>query len=97
MLSSFCTAPAGFAGRGSAVVRPSLLAAVSGVEGTGLPVVGIVAGIAPRLRGQAATGVGVARRDALLMTIGHVQPATDATTQNDGTTLGFHSSGRPRS
>ena len=96
MLSTFCmTAPAGVDGRGSVAVRPSLLAAVRGVEGTGLP----IAGMAPRPRGWAAVGtgfdfgVGVARGSALPMTT----PQHDQITQYDGTTLGIHSSGRPRS
>lgn len=96
MLSTFwMTAPAGVDGRGSLAVRPSLLAAVRGAEGTGLP----VAGIAPRLRGQATGGFGARRGavrglavggTALLMTSQHDQIA-----QNDGTTLGFHPSRRP--
>ena len=92
MLSNLSmTAPAGVDGRGSVAVCPSLLAAVSGVQGTGLP----TAGITPRLRGQEVTGfgVGVARGSARPMTTAQ----HDQIAQNDGTTLGIHSSGRPRS
>jgi hypothetical protein len=87
MLTTFWTAPAGVCGRGSVAVRPSLLAAVPVVQGSGLP----AAGMAPRNRDRVAvrTGFGAAL----------IQKTTpnDAITQNDGTTLGIHPSRRPRS
>lgn len=88
MLSSFwMTAPAGSCGRGSVAVRPSLLAAVPVVQGSGLP----FASMAPRHRDQVVDRIGFGT--ALLQKT----TTNDPITQNDGTTLGNHPSGRPRS
>jgi len=92
MLSSFWTAPAGICGRGSVAVRPSLLAALPVVQGSGLS----VAGMAPRYRDRVAvrTGFGAA---AIQKTTTHDVIAQNDGTQNDGTTLGIHLSRRPGS
>jgi len=96
MLSSFWTGPAGICGRGSVAVRPSLLAALPVVQGSGLS----VAGMAPRYRDRVAvrTGFGAA---LIQKTTHDVIAQNDDTrndgTQNDGTTLGIHLSRRPGS
>jgi len=85
VLSSFWTAPADLCGRGAAA-RPSLLGVVP-VQGSGLP----VAGMAPRFRDGVAIGIGSGPAPTPKTT------QNDGITQNDGTTLGNHSPGRPRS
>jgi len=99
MLSmSFALAPAGVLGSGSAfarpyactAVRPSLLAPVAVVQGTGVPFAGIA-----RRRGAALAGAltGIGFQAALPTTQQH-----DEITQHDGPTpLGIHSPGRPKS
>ena len=87
MLSSFWTAPADLCGRGGTAMRPSLAGAVPAVQGSGLP----VAGMAPRFRDGVAIGIGSGPAPTPKTT------QNDGITQNDGTTLGNHSPGRPRS
>ena len=85
--SSIWTAPADLCGRGGTAMRPSLVGVVPVVQGSGLP----VAGMAPRSRDRVAVGTGFG--PALIQKT----TTNDQFTQNDGTTLGNHSPGRPRS
>jgi hypothetical protein len=96
MLStSFIAAPAGFAGLGvevrpsadCAAVRRYLGGAAVPVQGSGVPTVG---GNLGRRRGTGLRTTGVPI--ALL-----AQQKFDQIPQHDGTTLGYHSSGRPLS
>ena len=85
--TTFACAPAGVLGSGSvdvrpngwSALRPSLVAPVSAVQGTGVPFAGMA-----RVR----TAVPTATKQ-------HIE--LDPNAQNDGTTLGNHSSGRPAS
>ncbi len=88
-------APAGFLGLGSAdarpyaavgaAVRPDLARRRAAVQGTGLPLGGVVPATA--LDGTAAVATAsLAHRTGM-----------KNFAQNDGTTLGIHSSGRPQS
>jgi hypothetical protein len=93
--SRFASAPAGVLGSGSAdvrpyacAVRPSLVPAagfIAVAEGTGVPFAGT-----DRRRGTSLPGTGVL---AALPAMEQHDPIT----QNDGTTLGNHSRGRPKS
>lgn len=91
MLTTFWSAPADLGGRGSVAVRPSLLGVVPVMQGSGLP----VAGMAPRSRDRAVIGTGFG--PALIQKTTTPITQNDEFTQNDGTTLGNHSPGRPRS
>jgi hypothetical protein len=97
-------APAGVLGQGSADARPYAGVVVcptpAAVQGTGLP----AGGFAAEVRG--VFGADTARLRALHSSVA-VLARTDApaaqkfiaqqSTQNDGTTLGIHSPGRPQS
>jgi hypothetical protein len=104
----FAFAPTGVPGSGSVVARPyavpcpSLLRPITGAWGTGAPVAGSpvaggpvaggpVAG-GPVAGGPVAGGMARLRGTAVPCTAQH-----DPNAQNDGTTLGFHPSGRPLS
>jgi hypothetical protein len=94
----FTFAPAGVLGSGSVDARPYAYAAllpmttgvVAGVDGTGLPVSVPVTATPPQFRGR------VAEATSALAASG-VRQHTDLIAQNDGTTLGNHSPGRPQS
>ena len=89
--SSIWTAPADLCGRGGTAMRPSLVGAVPVVQGSGLP----VAGMAPRHRDQVAVRTGFGA--ALIQKTTTQITQNEQSTQNDGTTLGNHPPGRPRS
>ena len=91
MLSTFWTAPADLCGRGGTAMRPSLGGAVPAVQGSGLP----FAGLAPRSRDRVAIGTGFG--PALIQKTTTQITQNEQSTQNDATTLGNHSPGRPRS
>ena len=97
-------APAGVLGQGSADVRPYpgvvVCPTVDTVQGTGLPAGGFAAEVrgvfgadTARLRAQHAPVAVLARTDAPTAQKFFAQQST----QNDGTTLGIHSRGRPQS
>ena len=96
--------PAGVLGQGIADVRPYpgvvVCPTVDTVQGTGLPAGGFAAEIrgvfgadAARLRAQHGSVAVLARTDVPAAQKFIAQQST----QNDGTTLGIHSSGRPQS
>jgi hypothetical protein len=99
--TSFAFAPAGVLGSGSVDVRPYSCAAVPSaplgapvgvaavVKGSGLPVSAPATGMPARFRGWATEATGAPAFD--------VRQHDDLITQNDGTTLGNHSPGRPKS
>jgi hypothetical protein len=95
-------APAGVLGQGSFDVRPYPGVVVcptpEAVRGTGLPAVGLfaderAAADVVRLRSLTAPVAVLARTDAPAAQKFIAQQST----QNDGTTLGIHTPGRPRS
>ena len=100
--TSFAFAPAGVLGSGNADVRPYSCAAVPSallggqvgvvavVKGSGLPVSAPATGMPARFRGWATEATGAP-------TGFDVRQHIDLITQNDGTTLGNHSPGRPKS
>jgi hypothetical protein len=97
------TAPTAFAGLGVAVrpyadcaaARPDLGGVAGPVRGTGVPSVGAVpSGSALRHRG---TGLPTAALAEGIASAQRTQQNFDLIPQNDGTTLGFHPSGRPLS
>jgi hypothetical protein len=97
----FAIAPAGVLGSGSADVRPYACAAVpsallgapvgvaAAVKGSGLPVSAPTTGMPARFRGWVIEATGTPASD--------VRQHDDLITQNDGTTFGNHSPGRPTS
>jgi len=98
----FAFAPAGVLGSGSLDVRPYSCAAVPSallgapvgvaavVKGSGLPVSAPATGMPARFRGWATEATGAPSTF-------DVRQHNDLITQNDGTTLGNHSPGRPKS
>jgi hypothetical protein len=94
----FAFAPTGVPGSGSVVARPyavpcpSLLRPITGAWGTGAPVAGSPVAGGPVAGGPVAGGMARLRGTAVPCTAQH-----DPNAQNDGTTLGFHPSGRPLS
>jgi hypothetical protein len=95
--TSIAFAPAGVLGSGSvdvrpyacAAVRPSLLPPFAAVEGTRVTFVAM-----GRRRGaDVLAGVGA----AIQATTAPIAEQHDPNTENDGTTLGNHSPGRPQS
>ncbi len=94
MNSWLAFAPAGVLGSGSVVARPyacavslpSLDAPVVAVQGTGVAAAGHTTGAAACLRATGLFAIGAP-----------VTSQPDQISQNDGTTLGFHPSGRPQS
>jgi len=98
--TTFSFAPAGVLGSGSADARPyacaavpSLKAPVAVLEGTRVPVAGLLNGMARRRAEEALAGFGTAI-DATDLPIA---PQHDPINQNDGTTLGIHPRGRSTS
>lgn len=89
-------APAGFATPGGADVRLGACRPVAGVvmAGTAAPLHGTGLPIAGRLRG--IDDFGAVRESALQPAVA-VSALASTTTDNNGTTLGIHSRGRPQS